>query len=73
MKEIKPYENLANSIIVRACNDYRYDIITEEELKSFIYSKWFQVLTNTNPDSLFKLITKEKRMNNGTKKGKKKN
>lgn len=72
MKEKQLYENLANSIIVRACNDYRYNVITEQEFKDFLYSDWFAILSDVNPDVIYQRITMEKRYKKyGKKKSKK--
>lgn len=38
--------DLGNAIIIQAIEDYVNDIITENQLKQFMKSDWFLVLTN---------------------------
>lgn len=49
----KNYENLARAIIVAACNDYEKGSMSEEAFTHFIYSDWFGVLTQADPDAIY--------------------
>ena len=64
------YENLANAIIVRACNDY-LELASKEstlntngrvfkkEIANFFKSQWFHELTNVDPNYLIKILDKQ--------------
>lgn len=59
------YENLANAIILQAVKDYRqvknisgYNPV-KREIKRFIQSHWFGVLTNLDPKLLLQKIEEE--------------
>lgn len=62
-----PYENLANSIILRAVDDYRLTDNEKEmeEIEAFFNSDLFAVLTNLEPDLLINKLRKEKRNYDG--------
>ena len=70
MNEMKPYEDLANAIILQAINDYAYADIKEEDAKKaeavknecvrFFKGKWITLLTNVDPDYLLR-VAEEKR------------
>lgn len=69
MNEMKPYEDLANAIILQAINDYAYadrkeDAKKAEAIKNecvrFFKSKWITCLTNVDPDYLLR-VAEEKR------------
>jgi hypothetical protein len=68
----RPYENLANAIILRAVEDYRKvlrilskhpynrDALREKRsLLRFFFSEWFRVLSNIDPKLLIKRLDKE--------------
>lgn len=67
-----PNENLANAIIIKACNDYRValkkvkknpenkDAINEAlSLERFFKSSWYQVLTSVDGEFLIRKIRAE--------------
>ena len=58
-----PYEALANTIILRAVEDYRLtdDENDLEEIERFFRSEWFGVLTSLDPELLISQLRKEKR------------
>lgn len=70
--EGNPYENLANAIIITACNDYRValkkikrnpdnkEAISEAlELERFFHSPWYSTLTSVEGDFLIRKIRAE--------------
>lgn len=73
MKHFDPYENLANAIIIQACNDFRRaykrylrryrssDKPDTEllELESFFRSDWYKTLTSVDGEYLMDRIKKE--------------
>lgn len=60
---MKPYENLANAIILQAAKDYRLtdDEQQLQEIERFFRSGWFGVLSKVDPEFLIKELWKEKR------------
>ena len=67
-----PYENLANAIIVKACDDYRAalkklkhnpknrDAIEEPlSVERFFRSQWYQTLTNVDGEFLIRKLRDE--------------
>lgn len=61
------YENLANAIIVRACEDYvglghlesgivGHGVVHKKEIRNFFKSQWFYELTDIDPDYLLELL-----------------
>lgn len=59
---MKPYENLANAIILQAVKDYRLsdDEWELQEIEHFFRSRWFGVLSKVNPEFLIQSLRKEK-------------
>lgn len=59
---MKPYENLANAIILQAVKDYRLSDDERElqEIERFFRSGWFGVLSKVDPEFLIKELRKEK-------------
>lgn len=59
---MKPYENLANAIILQAVKDYRPsdDEWELQEIEHFFRSSWFGVLSKVNPEFLIQSLRKEK-------------
>ena len=69
MVDIEAYENLANAIIIRACEDYKTGMISELGFKNFCRSSWFRILTKVNPEYLIEEMEVErKEYLNGKKK-----
>ena len=66
---IKPFEHLANAIILQAIKDYRRalrlskrkpDIHTEQRaIEKFLRSNWFSTLSDINPEYLISKLQKE--------------
>lgn len=67
-----PYENLANAIIINACNDYRNalkkikrnpnnkDALSEAlELERFFHSPWYGTLTTIDGDFIIRKLRAE--------------
>ena len=67
-----PYENLANAIIVKACEDYRAALRGLKrnpsdrghmddalQLERFFHSAWYQALTTVEGDFLIRNIREE--------------
>ena len=73
MYNIEAYQNLANAIIIKACEDYKTGKITDYSFKYFCMSDWFRVLTTVNPEYLIKKmkIEREEYLNGKKEKAKK--
>ena len=61
MDNIEAYYNLANAIIIRACEDYKTGNMTDYGFKRFCRSNWFRTLTGINPEYLIKKMEMERR------------
>ena len=63
---LKPYEKLANAIVMQAVKDYRETESQREkdEIIQFFRSDWFKALTNIDCEYLIKRLKSE----GGTKK-----
>ena len=62
MIDIEAYENLANAIIIRACEDYKTGMISDLGFKNFCRSSWFRILTKVNPEYLIKKMDIERKV-----------
>lgn len=60
MDNIEAYQNLANAIIIKACEDYKTGNMTDYEFKLFCRSGWFRILTKVNPEYLIKKMEIER-------------
>ena len=60
MDNIEAYENLANAIIMRACEDYKTGKINDYSFKYFCRSGWFRILTKVNPEYLIEKMEIER-------------
>lgn len=60
MDNIEAYQNLANAIIIRACEDYKTGNMTDYNFKHFCRSGWFRILTKVNPEYLIKKMEIER-------------
>lgn len=60
MDNIEAYKNLANAIIIKACEDYKTGNITDYSFKRFCRSGWFRILTKVNPEYLIKKMEIER-------------
>ena len=61
MDNIEAYQNLANAIIIKACEDYKTGKITDDSFKYFCRSEWFRILTKLNPEYLIKKMKIERK------------
>jgi hypothetical protein len=73
MKQISGYQELANAIIVQACEDYRIlsskDLVfskslydprcSKKEIEQFFKSQWFMILTDLDPQVILKKLKEE--------------
>ena len=73
MREMTPYENLANAIIIQACKDYRKaykrylrkarsarnDTSELKSLERFFRSNWYKTLTSVDGEYLMARIRQE--------------
>lgn len=73
MREMTPYENLANAIVIQACKDYRKaykrylrkarsahnDTSELKELERFFHSNWYKTLTSIDGDYLMERLRQE--------------
>ena len=69
--KIKPYENLANAIVMQAVTDYRKLLrgepiieskcrkVSIEEIEQFLKSDWFFTLTNVDGNKIIKRLKEE--------------
>ena len=60
MDNIEAYHNLANAIIIRACEDYKTGKINDYSFKYFCRSGWFKILTKVDSEYLIKKMEKER-------------
>lgn len=58
--DIEVYQNLANAIIIQACEDYKNNILNNYSFEAFCRSDWFRVLTKVDPEYLIEKMKKEK-------------
>ena len=73
MDNIEAYENLANAIIMRVCEDYKTGKINDYSFKYFCRSGWFRILTKVDSEYLIKKMEKEREVSLYGKKEKTKN
>ena len=52
-RSIEPYRNLANGIVLQACEDYLNNTITENSFKFFCFGEWIQMLTEIDGEFIF--------------------
>ena len=60
MDNIEAYQNLANAIIIRACEDYKNGEIKNYSFEYFCRSECFRILTKVNPEYLIKKMKIER-------------
>lgn len=60
MDKVEAYQNLANAIIIQACEDYKTGEISDDSFERFCRSEWFSVLTKVDPEYLIKKMDKER-------------
>ena len=60
MDNVEAYQNLANAIIIQACEDYKTGEITDYSFEHFCRSEWFSILTKVDPEYLIKKMDKER-------------
>lgn len=77
-RELEPYENLANAIILSAVKDYRKVLkrlslnpnskgaaADAASLERFFFSGWFEILTDLNPEYLVRRLKEEAGLHDG--------
>ena len=60
MDNVEAYQNLANAIIIQACEDYKTGEINDDSFECFCRSEWFSMLTKVDPEYLIKKMDKER-------------
>ena len=60
MDKVEAYQNLANAIIIQACEDYKTGEINDDSFERFCRSEWFSILTKVDPEYLIKKMDKER-------------
>ena len=60
MDNVEAYQNLANAIIIQACEDYKTGEINDDSFERFCRSEWFSILTKVDPEYLIKKMDKER-------------
>ena len=60
MDKVEAYQNLANAIIIQACEDYKTGEINDYSFERFCRFEWFSVLTKVDPEYLIKKMDKER-------------
>ena len=60
MDNVEAYQNLANAIIIQACEDYKTGEINDDSFERFCRSEWFSMLTKVDPEYLIKKMDKER-------------
>lgn len=60
MENLEQYQNLANAIVIRACDDYKMGKISDDEFKRFCRSGYFNILTKVDPEFLIEKMAKER-------------
>ena len=60
MDSVEAYQNLANAIIIQACEDYKTGEINDDSFERFCRSEWFSILTKVDPEYLIKKMDKER-------------
>ena len=60
MDNLEQYQNLANAIVIRACDDYKIGRMSDDEFRSFCRSGYFKILTKVNPEFLIEKMAEER-------------
>lgn len=60
MDNLEQYQNLANAIVIRACDDYKIGKMSDDEFKRFCRSGYFKILTKVNPEFLIEKMAEER-------------
>ena len=60
MDNLEQYQELANAIVIRACDDYKIGRMSDNEFRKFCRSEYFNILTKVNPEFLIEEMTKER-------------
>ena len=62
MDNLEQYQELANAIVIRACDDYKIGRISDNEFRRFCRSGYFKILTKVNPEFLIEEMAKERKV-----------
>ena len=60
MDNLEQYQELANAVIIRACDDYKVGRMSEAEFRRFCRSEYFKILTKVNPEFLIEKMAEER-------------
>ena len=60
MDNLEQYQNLANAIVIRACDDYKIGKMSDDEFRRFCRSGYFKILTKVNPEFIIEEMAKER-------------
>lgn len=60
MDNLEQYQNLANAIVIQACDDYKAGRISDGVFRKFCRSEYFNILTKVNPEFLIEEMAKER-------------
>lgn len=58
---VEPYKDLASAIVIQAIKDYKYGRIGDSELKKFLFSEWYQMLTGVSGSYLYRRVTNDRK------------
>lgn len=60
MDNLEQYQNLANAIVIQACDDYKAGRISDTVFRKFCRSEYFKILTKVNPEFLIEKMEEER-------------
>ena len=60
MDNLEQYQNLANAIVIQACNDYKIGRMSDDEFKRFCRSGYFKILTKADPELIIEKMKEER-------------
>ena len=60
MDNLEQYQNLANAIVIKACDDYKVGRMSEAEFRRFCRSEYFKILTKVNSEFLIEKMAEER-------------
>ena len=60
MDNLEQYQNLANAIVIKACDDYKFGRMSEDAFRRFCRSEYFKILTKVNPEFLIEKMAEER-------------
>ena len=60
MDNLEQYQNLANAIVIQACDDYKAGRMSDTAFKNFCRSEYFNILTKVNSEFLIEKMAEER-------------